>query len=227
MQFKLYFMNIGFADSFWKSLEKLNTHNTWWYKLLYFFRRGLPNFFKNLWYFRKELWNFRGWDYSFNLELFAKSLEKTAEYLEVYGIEIDSSRIKKVQKIKRVVELLKRVKESSYLESAEQELGEIIMRDWEFEETGETTDNPLGEIGEKLYSLVDHETEEEKEHNKKVYDRAIEIENEEWKEIWKILEGQDLNEYRKLYDAQTEEQKRKQELWDDWYDGSGMKHWWD
>jgi hypothetical protein len=39
-------------------------------------------FLKNVWLFRKELWRFRQWDHSFNLAIFARSLELTAEHLD-------------------------------------------------------------------------------------------------------------------------------------------------
>lgn len=38
-------------------------------------------FLTNVWRFRKELWKFRQWDYSFNLAIFTRSLEITAEHL--------------------------------------------------------------------------------------------------------------------------------------------------
>ena len=103
----------------------------------------------------------------------------------------------------------------NYIEMAESELGELILRDWEFEETGETTNNPLGEDNEKLYRLVDKDTPEEKEHNRKVFDRAREIEKQEWDELFKILKGQDYTTFDKDKD------------WDEQFDGSGIKGWWD
>jgi hypothetical protein len=101
---------------------------------------------------------------------------------------------------------------------AEKELGELILHDWEFEPV---PDKPG-------YSrLVDNDTDEERIHNRKVFDRAHEIEEQEWNELFKILKGQDYKEYRELYDAQTEEEKRERELWNEWFDGSGIKGWWD
>jgi len=220
-------MNIKFADSFGESIKRLIRHQTWWYKTYEFFRRDLPYFLENIWFFRKELYQFRSWDYGYNLMMFRRSLEKTVNTIEFYGNEIEESRMKKVEKMKRVIELLNHVRSDSYIEMAEKELGEIKHYDWEFEETNETTDNSLGKKNEKLYRLIDKETDEEKEHNRKVYNRVREIEDQEWKELWKILEGQDNEEYRKLYEAQTDEEKHKRDLWYDWFDGSGMKHWWD
>jgi hypothetical protein len=216
--YKIKIMEVGFANSFWKSLKTMRMHDTWWYKTYDFFRRDLPRFIENIWFFRKELWYFRSWDYSYNLSIFKRSLEKSVHTLEFYGNEIEETRMKKVEKMKRVIELLNHVCSGSYLEIAENELGEIKRVDWDFE--------PVPEKPE-LYRLVDNESEEEKKHNRSVYNRADEIENEEWKEIWRILEGQDHEEYKKLYDQQTEDEKHSRDLWKDWFDGSGMKHWWD
>ena len=211
-------MKIQFANSFSKSLKRLIWHQHPVYKIYEVFRYKIPMFFKNLWFFRKELWDFRSWDYGFNLMMLRRSLEKTVNTIEVYGNEVEESRMKKVEKMKRVIELLKNVRSDSYIEMAEKELGEIKHIDWEFEEV---PDKP------GYMKLVDKEDEEEKNHNRKVYDRANEIESEEWKEIWRILEGQDHNEYVKLMESTSEEDKRNTDLWYKWFDGSGMKMWWD
>ena len=107
---------------------------------------------------------------------------------------------------------------------AEAELGEIIHHPWEFEETGDTTDNPLGEKNEKLYKLVDYDTDEEREHNRKVYDRTHELEEQEWNELFEILKGQNYKEY---YETLSEEEKKNQNNYDNWFDGSGLRGWWD
>lgn len=200
-------MNIVFADSFYESLKKINRHSTWWYKTYSFFRRDLPNFLKNIWFFRKELWSFRSWDYSFNLKLLSRSLEKTANTLEFYGNEIEEPRMKKVVKIKRVVEIIQSLDESNYIERAEKQLGELRNRNGWF---SEIEDSP-----------------EDKEHNKKVFDLASKIEEDEWNELWDILRGQNRDEYKSIMENASEEEKRNLSLWDKWYDGSGMKHWWD
>lgn len=211
-------MKIQFADSFSKSLKRLIWHQHPVYKIYETFRYKIPIFFKNLWFFRKELWDFRSWDYGFNLMMLRRSLEKTVNTIEVYGNEVEESRMKKVEKMKRVIELLKNVRSDSYIEMAEKELGEIKHIDWEFEEV---PDKP------GYMKLVDKEDDEEKDHNRKVYKRANEIELEEWREIWRILEGQDHNEYVKLMESTSEEDKQKTDLWYIWFDGSGMKNWWD
>jgi hypothetical protein len=211
-------MKVQFADSFGKSIKKLIWHQHPVYKVYEVFRYKIPMFFENLWFFRKELWNFRSWDYTFNLNLLGRSLEKTVNTIEYYGHEVDISRMKKVEKMKRVIELLNHLRTDSYIEMAEKELGGIKNIDWDFEEVP----NSPG-----FMKLVDKEDEEEKNHNRKVYNRADEIEKEEWKEIWRILEGQDHSDYIKLMESTSEEDRRKTDLWYKWFDGSGMKHWWD
>ena len=120
-----------------------------------------------------------------------------------------------------IQDLLKNIKnynEDKYIEMAESELGPLVLHDWEFEPV---PDKP------EYSRIIDRDTEEEKIHNRKVFDRAHEIEEQEWNELFQILKGQDYKEYRKLYAEQTEEEKRKRELWDEWFDGSGIKGWWD
>jgi hypothetical protein len=75
-----------------------------------------------------------------------------------------------------------------------------------------------------LFQLVESDVDE-REHNRKVYELSDEIEAQEWEELFSILKGQNMDEYRKLLDSSNDDEKR--DLWDKWFDGSGMKHWWD
>ena len=82
----------------------------------------------------------------------------------------------------------------------------------------------LGEKNEKLYKLVDYDTDEEREHNRKVYDRTHELEEQEWNELFEILKGQNYKEY---YDTLSEEEKKNPNNHSEWFDGSGLRGWWD
>jgi hypothetical protein len=201
-------MEVNFADSFEDSLKKMISHNTWWYKTYNLFRRGIPNFVKNVWRFRKPLWNHNWWDNHASLEFLQVSLTHMADNIEKYGIEIDGPRLKKVEKMRRASQLIQNYINDSYSEMAESELGELILHDWEFEDV---PDKP------GFSRLVDKETPEEKEHNTKVFKRAHEIESQEWNELFEILKGQDVNKFDKDYDYDWEKQ----------FDGSGLKYWWD
>lgn len=210
-------MKIGFADSFFDSLERINTHNSWWYKTYETIRYGIPRFFKNVWRFRNELYEFYPWDYSYNLSIFRRSLELTADNIEKSGWEVEESRMKKVAKMREAIEILKRVRSDSYTDMAEKELGDLILHDWEFEEV---EDNP-GSV-----RLVDKDTPEEKEHNKKVFERSREIEEAEWKNLWKIIEGQDHNKFFRKY-QKLRETEDVSGSYEKWFDGSGIRGWWD
>jgi hypothetical protein len=122
------------------------------------------------------------------------------EGLREKGLEISETRDLKLKAIKRAIELLKNNKEDIYIEKAERELGEIIMKDnWFFDDDDE---------GNTI--LAHQETEEEIEHNRKVFKRADEINNQEWEELWQIFKG-------------TENSKNFNEK----YDGTDMRCWWD
>ena len=198
-------MKVTFADSFWKSLNTLSRHQTWWYKTYEVFRYKIPMFIENLWFFRKELWKFRSWDYTFNLFLFKRSLEKTAHTLEFYGHEVDGPRMKKVNKIKRVIELINNIDEGRYISRAESELGQLKNSDW--------------------FSRED--TDEEREHNKKIFELSYKIENDEWDEFISILKGQNPQEYANLVEINKTKDDKQRDLWEKWFDGSGIKNWWD
>ena len=119
--------------------------------------------------------------------------------LEKDGIEEDGSRGKKVQKIKRALELLKHKLDDDYVERAQTELGELILSDWEFEKTEEGN-----------YRMIDLviETASARKHNRKVFKRASDIEEKEWKELWEIFKG------KKFTTMES-------------FDGSDLRGWWD
>jgi hypothetical protein len=211
-------MEIKFADSFGDSIKTLIRHNTWWYKTYELFRYDIPRFVKNIWRFRKPLWNHYWFDHHGTLTFLEIGLTHMSDNVEKRGNEVDEPRLKKVAAMRRAIELIQNYNEDNYIDSAEKELGELMLHDWKFEPV---PDKP------GYSQLVDSDTDEEKEHNKKVFDRAHEIEEQEWDELFIILKGQDHKEYRKLYDEQTEEEKKERELWNEWFDGSGIKGWWD
>jgi len=199
-------MEIKFADSFGDSIKRLIRHNTWWYKIYELFRYDIPRFFKNIWRFRKALWNHYWFDHHGTLKFLEIGLTNISDTVEKYGHEVDESRLKKVAAMRRAIELIKNYNEDNYIDMAEKELGELMIHDWEFEEV---PDKP------GYSQLVDNNTDEEKKHNKKVFDRAREIEKQEWDELFVILKGQDYTKFDKDID------------WDKQFDGSGIKVWWD
>ena len=190
-------MKVQFKDSFFESLEKLVWYDSNLWKIWSAIRYDIPLFFKNIWRFRKELYNHQWWDYRFTLEMLYRSLSIMVVKLEKDGIEVDSSRMKKVEKIKRALELLKHKLDDDYIQRAEVELGEIYSSPFEFERTEDGN-----------YRLIDDETAEQRKHNRKVFKRAHQIEDKEWKELWDIFKGKRITDMDK-------------------FDGSDMRGWWD
>ena len=169
-------MNITFAPSFWKSLRKMRRHNTWWYKTYEFFRYNLPNLFKNLWNFKKELYLYRPWDNSYTLRMFRRGLELQYENIEKYGNEVDISRLKKLDKIKKAIEILRWHSEDLFIGLAEKELGYEV----------DTSNLFIGE-----------DSEEVKLGNRKIFTLARDIEEESFDELLQILKGQDYSKFNK------------------------------
>ena len=99
-------MKIQFADTFTDSLRTLIRHNTWWYKTYSLFRYDLPRFFKNVWKFRDALWNHYWFDHHGTLRFLEIGLTDISNNMETKGNEIEPSRSKKVQKMRRAVEII-------------------------------------------------------------------------------------------------------------------------
>jgi hypothetical protein len=209
-------MKVEFKDTFFESVEKLVWYDTKLWKVWDLIRRGIPNFFKNIYLFRRELYNHQWYDYRYTLEMLYRSLNIMVDKLEKDGIEEDISRGKKVAKIKRAIQILKNINNDNYISMAEAELGELVMNDWEFEDAGNG-----------CRKLVDKDTDDVKLHNRKVFDRTNILEEQEWKELWKIFEGQDMEVYRRFEKTLTDDQKRKTDSYKQWLDGSDMRGWWD
>lgn len=180
---------------------KYKLENAW-----YFFRYDIPRFVKNIIRFRKALWKNYWWDHHGTFEFLRIGIETMADGIEKNGLEIPESRLKKVAKMRRAVQLIKNYNEDNYIDMAEAELGDLIMHPMEFEESPDHPD---------CYRMIDKDTPEEKDHNKKVFERAREIEEAEWKELFQILEGQDFSKFKKKVS------------FDEQFDGSGIRGWWD
>jgi hypothetical protein len=133
-------------------------------------------------------------------------LTHISDIFEKRGNEVEESRLKKVAAMRRAVELIQNYNEDIYIEMAEKELGKLMIHDWEFEPV---LDRP------GYSQMVDNDTDEEKQHNKKVFNRAREIEKQEWDELFLILKGQDYTKFDEKIN------------WDKQFDGSGIKGWWD
>ncbi len=207
-------MKVEFKDTFFESVEKLVWYDTKLWKVWEFIRRGIPTFFGNIWRFRKELYNHQWWDYRYTLEMLHRSLTIMVDKLEIYGIEEDLSRDKKVAKIKRAIQLLDNRLNDNYIEQAESILGKLPDNPFEFKKTEDGN-----------YRLVDNDSKEEKEHSRKVFKLAQSIDDREWRELWNIFKGQSILDYKKHLKTLSKEQKET--AWNEWFNGSDMRGWWD
>lgn len=181
-------------------------------------RYDIPNFLKNAWRYRHEITNTYDWDSMGSLRYTKAHLERVADYIEKRGHEVEESRLKKVEKIRRAVELIDLHLEELFTDWAEREMGETLYDSQIYFEKIEGTD---------LSQMKDRLSPEERAHNGRIYDRAQEIAKETWMELFGILRGQDPGIYEILADFSKGDHKKQAELWSDWFDGSGMKHWWD
>ena len=210
-------MKVEVKDTFFESVEKLVWYDTKLWKVWAAVRYDIPLFFKNVWRFRKELYNHQWWDYRYTLEMLHRSLVIMEAKMHA-GMEIRETRDKKIAKMQRAIQILKNIIDDNYIEMAEAELGKLVMHDWEFEDV---PDRP------GFSKLVDNETASEKRHNRKVFNRARKLEAMEWKELWKIFEGQDIRGYKKLTKYKSAEEMISSDVWNEWFDGSDMRGWWD
>jgi len=199
-------MEIKFADSFWESLDRLVKRERWYWKTWDFLVYDIPKGIKNIIFFWKVIWSFRPWDSSYNLRILGRSLEKLKVSIE-NGNEADITRLKKVDKINRSIEILKNITEDRYHDIAEEQLGYEINTEYIFRE--------------------EEEPKEISDANRKIYDLTREMEEKEWNEIWDIFKGQNHNHYTMLLDRMDDEKKKEEDVWGNWYDGSGMRQWWD
>jgi uncharacterized protein YaaR (DUF327 family) len=151
------------------------------------------------------------------MKILARSLEPLAHTLEHHGMEVEVPRLKKVAKIKRAIEILNRQAEDEYIDLAEKESGYTVNLEY-------------GIFGSKN---EEEEPTEIKEANRKLFDLATELKEKEWKELWKIFEGQEHSHYVMLLDKVRSENPESSyphddaHIWNEWFDGTGMHGWWD
>lgn len=206
-------MEVKFTDTFFESLERMANRERWYWKTWDFIKYDVPNGIKNIFFFWKVIWRYRSWDSSFQMRILARSLEQLANTLEHHGSEVEEPRLKKVAKIRRAIEILNRQADDNYIELAEETLGyEVNLSHSIFGDKPEDTE-PV-----KI-----------KEMNSKIYDLSSELEDREWKELWTIFNGQEHSHYIMLLDKAKSQNVdlKTEDLWDKWFDGTGMKGWWD
>ena len=209
-------MKVEFENTFFESVQKAVWYDTKLWKVWEFFRRGIPTFIGNIWKFRKELYNHQGWDYTYTLQMLHRSLIIMRDNLKTNGNEEPISRAKKINKIQRAIKLLDNRLNDNYIDQAERELGKLHLKPLEFEDLGNGSSR-----------LLDTNTKEENEHNKRVFKLGSTIDDREWRELWNIFKGQSILDYKKLLKTIPTEEQKTRDVWNEWYNGSDMRGWWD
>ena len=202
-------MEVKFKNTFFESFKRMINRERWHWKLWDLFRYDIPRFFRNLWLFRKNLWNHTWYNGDSSVLPWVKTaVDDMAWRIEKYGHEVEESRMKKVVKMRRLSYLIDVCVKDEFIDEAEKELGfKYVYYPFEFEEV-------LG--NDKVYTLKQNETPEDKENNSKLLNRSHEIQKEYWEELCAIIKGPD-------YDAM----RASEEDWDKLYDGSDLRAWWD
>lgn len=201
-------MEVKFTDSFFESLKTLSWHESKIYKTWSFFWYKIPAFVRNIWRFRKELYEYRRFDWRYNIAMFRRGLELEADYIEKHGLEVEVSRLKKVEKMRRAIEIIKLHEDGDFIKEAEKEFGyEFVYGGFDFV--------PTIIDGKELHEMVDTNTKEDQERNTALMHRAWDIEKETIVELFEILKGQDYEQFNKDVD------------WNDQFDGTGIFGWWD
>jgi hypothetical protein len=185
-------MKIHFTQSFFDSLNVMRRHHTWWYRTYETIRYKIPEFLKNVYRFRKQLWNHRWWDYRFTLDMLKRGLEIQEQGMRTKGIEEQTSLNLKLQKMRRAIEILETIGQEGWIEKAEQILGQKCS--W----------------SDDAYDFFAERSEEQKDTDSKILKLSHEIQENEWKELWRIFQGPDYKNSK-----YTES------------DGTDLRGWWD
>jgi len=209
-------MDMIIADTFLPSLKRMINRQRWYWKLYDAIRYDTPRFVRAFWRYRNDMWNDRPWDAMGSMRFVRTHLNHLANYLEKYSNEVEESLNKKIAKIRRAVELLDHYIEDKYIDLAEERLGKTVTVNFKL----------LPRDKDSLRELKFTNTEQEELDNKEIFALSSEIEEKEWFELFEILRGQDIELYRKDIEKLSQEDKNNKDHWNKWYDGSGLKGWW-
>lgn len=136
------------------------------------------NFFKNIWMFRKPLYEFKWWDNHGLLHFMKIGINDIANSIETKGSEVNETRLIKIVKMRRAIQILSNHLDDSYIELAEKKYGKLVNSEFKF---------VLRSDNSQLFTLEDNLTEKEKTHNSKIFDYSFKLENDEWNELFEIL----------------------------------------
>lgn len=160
---------------------------------------------KNLFLYFKIVTKQRPWGYESILEMQVFQLKRLRKSIE-NGYTCDESRLPKLQKIDRFIELANHVIADDYTERCGYKHATKIK----FVPTPETKDLPKKQ---RMYTM-ESEREQTGEELKEIFKNANELANAEWTEMWTIIKGTGIENWNENHDY-------------DYGDGSDARRWWD
>lgn len=173
-------MKVLAGDSFFKSLKKLGSFRHRYIEMPWYdFKHGI----ENLWNYKKIVWNQRPWDYYDILKMQQFQLKRLKTTLE-NGWEVDESRLPKIEKMSRCIEIIQNIFD-------DQDMENTYMERVGYESDKVTHDfvPVIPEEGEEDKRLVEFVTDSpySDEETKKFYKDADELEKAESKELYEII----------------------------------------
>lgn len=171
--------------TFWKSFKDTFDPSVW---------RRIKDFWfdfkwsiKNLIKFRKIVSEFRPWDYNYLFRMFAFQLKQLHDQIELRGMESDETRLPKLEKMKRVLEILNSIEKDDYDERCgyDPKARKISFKKLSDEELKE-----IGQENQELYEMTMDMNEGYENYNiDKVYKDSEELRKKEWDELFEILKN--------------------------------------
>jgi hypothetical protein len=125
--------------------------------------------------FFRAVWDFRGFDYSSTLKVLEVSLKMQLESLRAESPlqEVDETRLPKEDRLERCLLLLHNIQEDNYSERCG------------YDHNYDVYFKPIP--GSTSSTMESTAIEAQKEHNRKVIDKALALEDAEWNEFMDIL----------------------------------------
>jgi len=163
-------MEVKFADTFWPSFKKfVDSDNPWKFE-----------YYKNKWYdLKRALWALRKyfrvttkmvpWDSGSVIEMMKFQIGILADHMETKGLEVDESRLPKIEKMRRFIKLAEHYREDDYADRCGYEDTNIEM--------------VCTEDGIEM-KPADPEADR---HNSRVFKEAHKLEDKEWNEMIELL----------------------------------------
>jgi len=173
-------MKVVIGDTFTKSLKRLIAAEEKWWTFVYWQHKwyGLRN---AVWALRKHfkvIKDFTPWDYRGMLETMKLQTELIRNQIETHGLEVEETRLPKIEKMNRFIELINNSLEDNYAERCGYK-----FTDFDFVETEDSKDKPEDD---KMFEMVSKDKVQEK-LNSEALKKGRDLKKEEWEEFTGIM----------------------------------------